>query len=136
MLSPPLVDHDGKVVEKPEYTPDEIKCFEDATMIAIAGPVSETLYWRQRDYDAVVAANSDDEGKIVTITKKIWGASARDMEIALRDRVRTLLKKHWQDVQRLAEALEASRMLHRTAAVRLIEGGNATSSSSPRATQS
>lgn len=120
VLAPPLVDEAGKIVEKDQYTAEELACFEDATMIAQAGPVAETIYWSNRTYDEVLMKNESDEASIVTITQKIWRENARDVEMELCDRVRGVLEKEWAAVARLAEALEKNRTVDGPAVVSVI----------------
>jgi hypothetical protein len=120
-LEPPLVDGEGKIVER-DYTEDELQCLEDAAQIAIAGPVAETVYWEHREYDDVLMKNKGDQADVVTITGKGWGKGAREKELELVERVRALLEREWQRVERLATALEGERTVSGERARDLIEG--------------
>lgn len=122
MLSAPLVDQEGKIVEKDERSASELSCFEDAAMIAMAGPVAETIYWQHRTYDDVLSKNRDDEGKVVTITRKVWPSRANEVEAELHERVRRLLEEQWERVHRLAQALEKEWSLDGAAAIEILGG--------------
>lgn len=121
VLSPPLVDQNGRIASKSAYTSDELADLEDAVKIGMAGPVAESLYWPHRTYAEVLARNGDDEGTVVTILKTIWPHAVESTEKRLCEEVTGLLKANWGKVERLAEVLQAERRVDGGKAQRVLQ---------------
>lgn len=106
VLPDEMLDEEKRIIAKDSYSPEEQSALEDVVVIAMAGPVAETIHWTHRDYFDVLSKNSGDQELVMTVLQKAWAASQAEKETELEARTRSLLIEHWQAVKALAAALE------------------------------
>jgi hypothetical protein len=111
-LEPPLVTASGAVVQRQHYSDADLQAYEDAIVISMAGPAAEAKA-ADRSFEEAMEHNPGDRRKADVISHSVW--RQHDLVDQVLERLgreaQDLVESHWDDIERIATALEEQRRL-------------------------